>query len=178
MARSLRIALWNANGLQTKKHEVEVFLNLNNVDILLVAETHYTTRTHIKIPHYLIYHTEHPDDTARGGAAIIIKDTVIHHELPQYQENYLQAAMITVNKLPSPFTLAAVYCQPRHKITKAVCCSRCCFDSLGQIFIVGGDFNAKRTCWGSRLITAKGRELIKLITGNNYTLFSTSTLTY
>ena len=130
----LRIALWNATDHQAKKHEVEVFLNLNSVGILLVAETHYTTRTHIKIPHYIIHHTEHPDNTAHGGAAIIIKDTLIHHELPQYQENYLQAAVIQVNKLPSPLTLAAVYCPPRHNLTKDMLMMF--FDSLGQTFIV------------------------------------------
>jgi hypothetical protein len=34
---------------------------------------------------------------------------------------------------------------------------------MGNRFIIGGDFNAKHTHWGSRLTTTKGRELLKAI---------------
>lgn len=37
------------------------------------------------------------------------------------------------------------------------------FKQLGDRFILGGDFNAKHTMWGSRLTTAKGKELLKAI---------------
>jgi hypothetical protein len=40
---------------------------------MLIAETHFTNRSYIKIPNYKIYDTKHPDDTAHGGNAIIIK---------------------------------------------------------------------------------------------------------
>jgi hypothetical protein len=35
---------------------------------------------------------------------------------------------------------------------------------MNSRFIIGGDFNAKHTHWGSRLITTKGRELYKAVT--------------
>jgi hypothetical protein len=37
------------------------------------------------------------------------------------------------------------------------------FKNIGNRFIIGGDFNAKHTHWGSGLITTKGRELLKAI---------------
>jgi endonuclease/exonuclease/phosphatase family metal-dependent hydrolase len=39
--------------------------------------------------------------------------------------------------------------------------------TLGNRFLVGGDFNAKNTSWGTRITTTKGRELQKTIRSNN-----------
>jgi hypothetical protein len=45
-------------------------------------------------------------------------------------------------------------------------------------FIIGSDFNAKHTHWGSRLITAKGRELYKAVTDTGCEIVSTGKPTY
>jgi exonuclease III len=74
MDRSLWIALWNANGLTNHKLEAQNFLNIHKIDIALISETHFTTRTVFKVPNYKVYHIPHPDDRSRGGAAIIIRN--------------------------------------------------------------------------------------------------------
>lgn len=176
MANSLRIAEWNANGIIQKKTEIEMFLKLHNIDILLVSESHFTDRSFIKIPHYNIYHAQHPDGTAHGGSAIIIRSSIVHHELPAYQTDFLQATIIQVKKLPAPINVSAIYCPPRHNFTKQML--QPFFDSMGQKFIIGGDFNAKHTHWGSRLTTTKGRELYKVLIDNNYNFLSTGSPTY
>jgi len=132
MTKSLRIALWNANGIQTKTREVVVFLNMNNTDILLVSETHFTNRSYLRIPYYSVYHTEHPDGTAHGGTAVIVRSTIVHHELKKFQQDFLQATTIEVRKLPTPLVISAVYCPPRHTLTKTKLKSF--FDTLGNIF--------------------------------------------
>lgn len=176
MSNFLRLAVWNANGLQSKKHDVEIFLKLHAIDILLISETHFTTRSYVRIPNYVIYHTEHPDGNAHGGTAIIIRQTIVHHELPKYEMDFLQATTVQVNKLNNPLIISAVYCPPRHNIKKQHL--EPFFGSLGQTFITGGDFNAKHVSWGSRLTTTKGRELYALINENNYSTLSTGEPTY
>jgi hypothetical protein len=57
---------------------------LMNNPVLLVSETHFTTKTHFQIPQYNTYYTNHPDGTAHAGTAIIVKHTLRHHELSQY----------------------------------------------------------------------------------------------
>ena len=57
----------------------------------------------------------------------------------------------TVGKL----TLSAVFCPPKHRIIKQQFSSY--FKTLGSRFIAGGEYNAKHTYWGSRLISPKGR---------------------
>jgi hypothetical protein len=44
MAKFLRIAQWKAKGLAQHKGEVQLNLQQNKIDILLVRETHFTTK--------------------------------------------------------------------------------------------------------------------------------------
>jgi len=61
--KTIRIAEWNANGLLHHKLELTQFLQDNKIDVLLVSETHSTSRTVLNIPNYSIYHCNHPDGT-------------------------------------------------------------------------------------------------------------------
>jgi exonuclease III len=66
----LQILLWNANGLHHHAEELKTFLSLRNIDIMLIYETHFTDKSHLQIPNYVVYHCNHPNWTARGGSAI------------------------------------------------------------------------------------------------------------
>jgi len=114
MAKFLRIALWNANGLYPHIEEVKLFLNQNYIDVLLISESHFTDRTHCSIPQYNIYYTNHPDATAHAGTAVIIRQTISHYELPSFQQDYIQATSVNVTLLPYELTISAVYCPPKH----------------------------------------------------------------
>jgi hypothetical protein len=173
---SLRIAAWNSNGLTGHKYELELFLNNSKIDILLVAETHFTDRSVFKIPHYAIYHSNHPDGTAHGGTAILIRNHLSHYEMPAYQTDKIQATIITVDVQPCPITIAAVYSPPRHPILPIEYTNF--VQRLGTKFIAGGDWNAKHTAWGSRLITPKGRSLLRALNELNCTHLSTGEPTH
>lgn len=176
MAKFIRIAQWNANGLQSHKEEIKLFLIQNFIDILLISETHFTDRNYFNIPRYKLYQTNHPDGTAHGGTAILIKENIEHYELPRYEENHIQATSIKVKGFPHETSISAVYCPPRHNIKREQFVEF--FDTLGPTFIAGGDYNSKHTLWGSRLITTKGRELAHVIQENNLSFLSTGTPTY
>lgn len=176
MAKFLRVAQWNANGLHPHINEVKLFLKHNYIDVMLISETHCTDRTYCTIPQYNIYYTNHPDATAHAGTAIIIKQTISHYELPNYRQDYLQATSVNVTLLPFDLTISAVYCPPKHN-NKAQHFSDF-FKTLGTKFIVGGDFNSKHTQWGARTTTTKGRELLKVIEQNKYNYLTTATPTY
>jgi hypothetical protein len=38
----LQLALWNANGLAQHADELQTFLAIRNIDIMLLSETHFT----------------------------------------------------------------------------------------------------------------------------------------
>ena len=158
MAGSIRIATWNANGLRNHINEVETFLTLQNIDVFLISETHLTSQNYVKIKGYNVYHTIHPSNQARGGSAIIIKNSIKHFEDLPYSTESIQATIIQVDSFKfRRFALASTYSPPKHNIKLGEYSNF--LESLGHTFILGGDLNAKHTYWASRLISTKGKEL-------------------
>jgi hypothetical protein len=174
----LRIAQWNANGLQLHKEEVKLFLNENQIDILLISETHFTSKNHFTLPGYDVYYTNHPDGTAHGGTAILIKTTIAYYEQLKYAETAIQATSVRVKGPLRDITIAAVriYCPPRHNLKAEHL--EAFFQIFGPSFLAGGDFESKNNLWGSRLVTTIGRELAKVIQAQNYSYLSTGSLKY
>jgi len=162
--------------LLNHKQEVIIFLNINKIDILLISESHFTNLTFFKIPHYHVYNTPHPDGNAHGGTTIIIRKTISHYELPPYQTKKLQATSVDIKATPWCFTVAAIYSLPRYNISTDE--YKDFLQTLGNRFIVGGDWNAKHTQWGSRLTTAKGRNLWRAMRDSNYDYISNGAPTY
>lgn len=141
MSNAIKIVIWNANGLSQHQQEIQYFLENNNIDIMLVSETHFTNKSFIKIPNYSIYHTQHPGGTARGGTAVIIKNKIKHHLTDHYQQHHIQATNVVVEDNFGSFTVSAIYCPPRYNINKQEFCHF--FSTLGTRYIAGGDYNAK-----------------------------------
>jgi exonuclease III len=65
MGGMLRVLEWNVNGLQQKRQQLQLFLDEQEIDVCLLAETHLTKETYIKVKGYEVYHTVHPQNTAR-----------------------------------------------------------------------------------------------------------------
>ena len=168
--------LWNANGITKHKNELELILNSKNIDICLVSETHFTKQSHLQIPRYTVYHTIHPMNCARGGSAVIVRSNIKHHQGTDISMNEFQVTSIVVEINGSQINIAALYSPPRHVIKSDQ--YKHLFMQLGDRFILGGDFNAKHTRWGSRLITPKGKELLKASNELNCSFMSTNKPTY
>ncbi|CAF4921618.1 unnamed protein product [Pieris macdunnoughi] len=173
---SLRIATWNINGLTPNKKELEIMLKHNKIDIGLISETHLNDRKNIKIDNYDVYYTNHPDTTSHGGSAVIVKSNIGHHLHSEFREDWMQATTITINASMGPINVSAVYCPPKHK-PKQHMFDRY-FQSLGNRYISGGDWNCKHTHWGSRLTNSKGRELKKCVDKHKLITLGTGKPTY
>lgn len=143
---SLKITAWNANGLCQHAQEIKLFLNTNNVDILLVSETRMTENSNFNIFNYKIYKTNHPDGTAHGGSAVIIRNNINHHEVEKYEYENIQATTVEITTNRGKINVSAVYCPPKYNNKKDTYGDL--FKSLGNKFILGGDFNVKHTIWG------------------------------
>lgn len=178
MFSTIKIGIWNANGLIQRSLELKTFLIEHDIDIILISETHFTKKSYLKIPRYNIYDTQHPDGTAHGGTAIIIKTTIKHHENEGYKKEHLQATSITVEDGTGTLTVASIYSPPKHMIKQEQYMHF--FKTLGHRFIAGGDYNAKHPWWGSRsnISTPKGRQLYQTILENNLQVITSGEPTY
>jgi len=96
--------------------EVKNYIQNQQVDIMLISETHFTTRSYFKIPNYAMYDSQHHDGTAHGGTAILIKNGIKQYLHGHYNLEHLQATSITDEELVGPLTIAAIYCPPKHTI--------------------------------------------------------------
>lgn len=173
---TLKICFWNANGIRQHKSELAHFLIDQQIDVMLISETHLTSRSLFKIHGYTLYDTKDPRDRACGGSAILIKSRLKHHQLCNYCEDYMQATNICIDESHRNLVISAIYCPPRHQISKDQFCNF--YKSLGDRFMAAGDYNAKHTYWGSRLITPKGRVLYDVISKIGLNVISSGQPTY
>ena len=172
----MKLALWNADGLAQHKNELEFFLNNQGIQVMFISKTHFTNKNFLKIHGYKLYHTQHPSGRAHEGSAIIIKSTVKHYKFTSCETDYLQATNMAIEDWHSLVTLSAVYCSPKHNLSKNS------FDpfleSFGGRFIAGDNFNAKHPQWGTRIIITRGRNLLKSMNSNKLNYLSSNERTY
>jgi hypothetical protein len=126
---------------------------------MLISEAHFTDKNYLKLPIYTVCHTNYPAGTARGGTAIIIKTTKEHHLQSSCKQDFLQATSVSAEDSNESLTISAVYLPPKHAIKQEQLEEF--YSSNEHLLIVGGDCNAKHTDWGSRLISSRGREILR-----------------
>jgi len=163
---SLAILLWNSNGLTQHKDELDILLHDRRIDIALITETHFTDYSYFKIQDYTLYKTNHPDGTAHGGSAILVRNTLSHHPLPPFSEDYLQATSISLKFLSSSITFSSAYFPPNKQVHRNN--YSLYFDSLGPKFISGGDYNSKHPEWGCRTSNPRGLTLHSYLSSANF----------
>lgn len=172
----LTICHWNANGLSQHKSEVEYFLHAKQVDIMLVSETHFTTKNCFRVRGYTVYDTKHPSGRSYGGTAIIVKSTLKHYPLHNYSTDYLQATTICYDNPTNKLIVSSIYCRPGFTVSEQQFINF--FSTLGTKFIVAGDFNAKHPYWGSRLTSPRGRQLLNAVSTSKLDVISSGHPTY
>ncbi|KAG8336801.1 hypothetical protein J6590_038349 [Homalodisca vitripennis] len=58
MNKSLKLAIWNANGVATRRNELHLFAVDHDVDLILLTETHLQSATVFNVPGYQTYGTD------------------------------------------------------------------------------------------------------------------------
>lgn len=146
----LLILQFNANGIKNHVNELQTVLYNSRIDLALITETHLTKYSNIYIPGYKLLKTDHLDNTAHGGVAILIKNSIQFQPPPHFCFDYLQSCALIIKLNNIPITIAAIYSPPKHKITIQNYTNY--FNSIHNNCIIGGDFNAKHHSWSCREI--------------------------
>jgi uncharacterized membrane protein YvbJ len=105
---------------------------------MLISETDFTEKSYLKLPNHTIYHTNHPAETA-----IIIKNSITHHQLNNYSQDFLQATSVSVEDSVGLLTTSAGYLPPKYTVKQEQLEDY--YNTLGHRFITAGDCNAKHT---------------------------------
>jgi hypothetical protein len=158
------------------KNELLTALQNNRIDIALISEMHFTHSSHFSSPDFQTFKTNHPENTAHAGAAVIIRSTLLFLPLPPYQTDHIQSCGISLILNNIPINIYAVYCPPPHAIS--INQLNDIFDVIGNKFIIEGDINAKNTQWGCRVNNPHGNTLKTLMNSLNFKIHAPSLLTY
>jgi len=167
---------FNANGLKNHVIELQTVLSDKRIDIALISEIHFTKYSHISIPGYYLLKSNHPDGTAHGGAAILIKTNLKFHPLTNFSQNHIQSCAISITLNNIPIVIAAVYSPPKHLITDTNLTEY--FDTFPNNIIAGGDFNAKYQSWGCRVTNPRGNLLHNFTNIKKFHIFAPPYPTY
>lgn len=108
-----------------------------------------------------MYHLYHPDNKAKGGSAIFIKELIKHYEEQHVQEEKVQLTLVCIYSTKQILIISATYCPPKYQLKTSD--YKALFQQTGERFIIVGDYNTKHVDWGSRLTITKGRELHNVI---------------
>ncbi|KAH8299256.1 hypothetical protein KR018_005055, partial [Drosophila ironensis] len=158
----LRILVWNADGVSTKLPEVECFAQRHNIDVLLLSETHCKGTHAPKLYGFEAYPANDPSDrNAKGGAAILIKSSLVHFPLNPLATSKVQLALAAIQTTLGVINFGAVYCPPRFVWTTSEFES--ILDPQGAKFVIAGDWNASHCLWGAGRCNQRGSELASLV---------------
>ena len=94
----LKICFWNANEINQHKSEITYFVRKEDIDIMLISETHLANKYNFNIPGFVFHKTNHRDSKAHGGTGILVRNRLRHFALNEYSKDYkyIQATSISV----------------------------------------------------------------------------------
>lgn len=159
MNRQLKVILWNANGVITRKNELQVFATDTDADVILLTETHLQPDTNFNVTGYQTYRNDRrPRLLDRrnpgGGTAVLVHRRLTHR--PVATNTPYESTGIAIRAGDTELTIFSVYQSPAAPFPP---------DSLGALLdtdgpvFIGGDFNAKHQTWHCRSTNRRGRSL-------------------
>ena len=147
---SLRILQWNADGVNSKHHELQLRLKEGNYDICLIQES--KLRPHQATPHIDGYSTIRLDRVSKnGGGGILsyIRDTLVFERVQEASKNGTESSIFRVKMGKRKWaSICNIYCPPvrSHSSAQSV---RLNLDAIphSKESIILGDFNAHCHLW-------------------------------
>lgn len=154
----LRIAHWNSNSVRNKKNEITMFIEEEDVDIMLISETYLKTKDKFKIRNYDVYRKDRENGHG-GGTAILIKRKIKHGEMAEIEEGNVEGNGIKVQTKRGEIIIYSAYKSPSKAITEEDIAK---FFKSNKPTIVAGDLNCKHTEWNCKKGNTCGSELRKI----------------
>lgn len=155
----LKVAQININSLVSvkKRTEFELFLKEYKPQIVLISETHLSSKHRVNFNGYKMYREDRVNGSG-GGTAICICDDIDCEFIPKPKDiESLESCSVKVNlENNRQIVFSAIYRRPIIKI-KCDDLSRLLKINKESDFMIAGDFNAHNPLWGSDKVCTNGR---------------------
>ena len=150
---------WNAEGINTKKTELEHFLHENNIHICCLQETHLqekeendkTKTREFKVRGYQIFPSGRRGKT-KGGVMTLVRNNLTASETKRYMDEaeYIQVKITLKDTI---LEVVNYYCPDNKALS---------LDTItvpGSGFLITGDFNSQSQSWGYNTMDKRGEEI-------------------
>lgn len=130
---------------------------------MLLSETFLKPSHRLNFPNYKTYRKDRLAQPG-GGTAIIIKNTIQHHELPETGPLTLETNGIAVQTQKQIINIWSAYCTPNIVLDP---------NDIGNLFsgrqatILAGDLNAKHKDWNSKVNNSRAQRLKQMADQKN-----------
>lgn len=170
--KSIKIAHWNANGLQHKWAELQNFIIDNEIDIMLVNESKLPKNKNIFLNGFKLYRQDRQGTNPGGGLVILIKNNIEHREINIDLDFHTVEALGIL--LEDNLAIYSVYARPT-KDNKTNTIDPTELDKIlksSSRVIAIGDYNAKHNTWNCKRSNKNGQIIHKLINNSQYTILA------
>ena len=173
----LSVVYWNANGIDTKIHELYTFLQDNFVDI--ACETFLKSNSNLHShPEFKVYRIDREDTRRKGGVMIIIRKNIVHQLIPHSNCKIIENIGIDINTANRKIHFISCYLpggtsneQIRIHLKNDL---RLITADQGRNrnckFYALGDFNCKHRYWGCQRANTGGSILYNEFNVNNFNI--------
>ena len=160
----MSILQWNCRGFKVNFNELSILNSQYNPQAICLQETHLKVTDNAAMRHFTLYNAFSPEsERAKGGASILVRQGVIHSQVPL--KSNLQAIAVRLTSFKT-LTICSLYIPPSHRL---------CFQDLDELvqqlpkpYLLLGDFNSHNPLWGSNSTSDKGTKVEHFINQNNY----------
>ena len=163
---------WNCRGLYANYEGLKLLLKQHQPACVCLQEVTLGSRPPPSLTGYEIYLSS-PHTTIRGGAAIMVRNTVPHHFVPIRSD--LQVVAIRVY-LQRQYTVCSIYISPQSNIFKQDL--EDLIRQLPEPFLLLGDLNSRSPVWGDVKTTFKAPEILSVIEENDLVCLNEGQPTY
>ena len=170
----MAILQWNCRGFRANFNEIVLLAQTYNPQVICLQETHLKQSDNATMRHFTLYNAFAPDpERAKGGASILIRQGIIHSQVPLKTSLQEVAVKFSFSKT---ITLCSIYMPPSQTLSL-----RDLTDLVTQLpkpYILLGDFNGHNPLWGSNSTNDKGKKLEDFIIQNDLSIFNDGSNTY
>lgn len=172
--KSIKIAHWNANGLKQKLDELRIFMTDNDIDIMAINETKFTSKQpDPNIPGYDILRRDRPTENNTnpgGGVLIFVRNSITYTEISHINTTSVENIGVRISNI----CIFATYVPRQQAFTDDI-------EKLlnfSQRVIILGDLNAKHQNWNCNVANSNGTKLNKFLEQKRYVLLAPENFTH
>jgi hypothetical protein len=144
------------NSVAGKKAELELFLNVNKIDVATISETKLLPKYRFSIPGYTVYRLDR--NQFGGGVMLLVNNNLPHNSFPLPPLVGLEATAVCLHlQNQGQLLFVSAYLPPAVTITPTD--SDVIF-SIHNTIVLAGDLNCKHVLWNNVSVNKNGSTLL------------------